>query len=93
MRGRVIGSWRWLTAFARAVGIPAVEDAAARSHVAADIDSARMINEFLELGVPIAPLALLVAVEMIPDIIRTLGNVTLDVSVTTAVNRAMRDED
>ena len=47
----------------------------------------------MALGVPIAPLALLVAVEMIPDIIRTLGNVTLDVSVTTAVNRATRDED
>ena len=45
----------------------------------------------MALGVPIAPLALLVAVEMIPDIVRTLGNVTLDVSVTTAVNRSTRD--
>ncbi len=41
----------------------------------------------MALGVPIAPLALLVAVEMVPDIIRTLGNVTLDVSVTAAVDR------
>lgn len=41
----------------------------------------------LALGVPIAPLALLVAVEMIPDIFRTLGNVTMDVAVTTAVDR------
>ena len=41
----------------------------------------------MALGVPIAPLALLVAVEMIPDIFRTLGNVTLDVAVTTAVDR------
>lgn len=41
----------------------------------------------MALGVPIAPLALLVAVEMVPDIFRTLGNVTLDVAVTTAVNR------
>lgn len=40
----------------------------------------------LALGVPIAPLALLVAVEMIPDIFRTLGNVTMDVAVTTAVD-------
>ena len=32
------------------------------------------------MGVPIAPLALLVAVEMLPDIVRTLGNVTLDVA-------------
>ena len=41
----------------------------------------------MALGVPIAPLALLVAVEMVPDIFRTLGNVTLDVAVTTAVDR------
>ncbi len=39
------------------------------------------------MGVPIAPLALLVAVEMLPDIMRTLGNVTLDVAVTSAVDR------
>jgi Na+/H+-dicarboxylate symporter len=42
----------------------------------------------MALGVPIAPLALLVAVEMIPDIFRTVGNVTLDVAVTTAVDRS-----
>jgi Na+/H+-dicarboxylate symporter len=42
----------------------------------------------MALGVPIAPLALLVAVEMIPDIFRTLGNVTLDVAVAAAVNRS-----
>ena len=42
----------------------------------------------MALGVPIAPLALLVAVEMVPDIFRTVGNVTLDVAVTTAVNRS-----
>ncbi len=41
----------------------------------------------MAMGVPIAPLALLVAVEMLPDIMRTLGNVTLDVAVTTAVDR------
>jgi Na+/H+-dicarboxylate symporter len=41
----------------------------------------------MALGVPIAPLALLVAVEMIPDIFRTLGNVTLDSAVTTVVNK------
>jgi Na+/H+-dicarboxylate symporter len=45
----------------------------------------------MALGVPVAPLALLVAVEMIPDIVRTLGNVTLDVAVTAAVDR--RDDD
>jgi proton glutamate symport protein len=41
----------------------------------------------MALGVPIAPLALLVAVEMIPDIFRTVGNVTIDVAVTTAVDQ------
>lgn len=39
------------------------------------------------MGVPIGPLALLVAVEVLPDIMRTLGNVTADVAVTTAVDR------
>ena len=43
----------------------------------------------MALGVPIAPLALLVAVEMIPDIFRTVGNVTMDVAVTTAVDRSV----
>lgn len=41
----------------------------------------------IALGAPIAPLGLLVAVEMIPDIVRTLGNVCLDVALATVVNR------
>lgn len=41
----------------------------------------------MAMGVPIAPLALLVAVEMLPDIMRTLGNVTMDVAVTAAVDQ------
>jgi Na+/H+-dicarboxylate symporter len=45
----------------------------------------------LALGVPIAPLGLLVAVEMVPDIFRTVGNVTLDVAVTTAVDRSVKN--
>ena len=44
----------------------------------------------LALGVPIAPLALLVAVEMIPDIFRTVGNVWHDVTVTMIVDRTTR---
>ena len=44
-------------------------------------------------GVPVAPLALLVAVEMLPDIFRTLGNVTMDVAVTTAVDRQVQARD
>jgi len=39
----------------------------------------------ITMGVPIAPLGLLVAVETIPDIIRTLGNVTNDLAITATV--------
>ena len=39
------------------------------------------------MGVPLGPLALLVAVEMLPDIMRTLANVTMDVAVTAVVDR------
>ncbi|MBS1240009.1 MAG: gltP 2, partial [Proteobacteria bacterium] len=42
----------------------------------------------LAMGVPIGPLALLVAVEMLPDIMRTVGNVTMDVAVTASVDHA-----
>lgn len=42
----------------------------------------------MAMGVPVEPLALLVAVEMLPDVMRTLGNVTMDVAVTAAVDRA-----
>lgn len=44
----------------------------------------------MALGVPIAPLALLVAVEMVPDIVRTLGNVTLDTAVATVVDKDVK---
>lgn len=37
------------------------------------------------LGVPLAPLGLLVAVETIPDIFRTVGNVIFDMAVTLTV--------
>lgn len=43
------------------------------------------------MGVPVEPLALLVAVEMLPDIMRTLANVTMNVAVTTTVDRAESD--
>jgi Na+/H+-dicarboxylate symporter len=46
----------------------------------------------IAMGVPIEPLALLIALETIPDIFRTLGNVTLDVAVTGAVARQEGDE-
>lgn len=38
-------------------------------------------------GVPVAPLAVFVAIEPIPDMLRTVGNVTMDVAVTGAVDR------
>jgi Na+/H+-dicarboxylate symporter len=38
------------------------------------------------LGLPIDVLGILVAVEIIPDIFRTIGNVTADVAVTTLVD-------
>jgi Na+/H+-dicarboxylate symporter len=44
----------------------------------------------IALGIPLGPLALLIAVEMVPDIIRTLGIVTMDVAVTAAVDRRTR---
>ena len=45
----------------------------------------------IAMGVPIEPLALLIAVEMLPDIMRTLGNVTMDVAVTATVDRSSPD--
>ena len=44
----------------------------------------------IALGVPIAPLGLLVAVEMVPDIFRTVGNVTHDVALAAIVDRDPR---
>ena len=46
----------------------------------------------IALGVPIEPLALLLALETIPDTFRTLGNVVLDVAVTGAVSEREEDE-
>ena len=41
----------------------------------------------LAIGVPIEALGLLIAVETIPDIFRTIGNVTMDVAVTTVISK------
>lgn len=41
----------------------------------------------LAMGIPIEPLALLVAVEMLPDIMRTIGNVTMNVALSSFLNR------
>ena len=45
------------------------------------------------MGVPIEPLALLVAVETLPDLVRTLGNVTMDTAVTATIARRSGDGD
>ena len=47
----------------------------------------------IAMGVPIGPLALLVAVEVLPDIMRTLGNVTMDVAVAATVDRHATEEE
>lgn len=41
----------------------------------------------IAIGAPVEPLALLIAVETMPDIFRTLGNVMHDVAVTATVSR------
>ena len=41
----------------------------------------------LALGLPVGPLLLLIAVETIPDIFRTVGNVTMDIAVTRVIAR------
>lgn len=45
------------------------------------------------LGVPPAAYALLIAVETIPDLFRTIGNVVADVAATAIVARGVRDDD
>jgi proton glutamate symport protein len=45
----------------------------------------------LGMGVPMELLPLIVAVEVVPDIFRTVGNVTADVAVTTVVARRSND--
>jgi Na+/H+-dicarboxylate symporter len=42
----------------------------------------------MAMGIPIAPLGMLIAVEPVPDMFRTLANVTMDVAVTGAVDRS-----
>lgn len=45
----------------------------------------------LAMGVPIEPLGLLIAIETFPDIMRTVGNVTMDIAVTGTVARGEGD--
>ncbi len=43
------------------------------------------------MGIPLEPLGLLVAIETFPDIMRTVGNVTMDIAVTGTVARGESD--
>ncbi|WP_033074882.1 dicarboxylate/amino acid:cation symporter [Sphingopyxis sp. MWB1] len=47
----------------------------------------------VSMGVPVAPLGLLVAVETFPDIFRTLGNVIANVAVTKYAADGVKDEE
>lgn len=46
----------------------------------------------LAIGTPVEPLALLIAVETLPDIFRTLGNVQMDVALTTVIEQQTKDD-
>lgn len=45
----------------------------------------------LAMGIPIAPLGLLIAIETFPDIMRTLGNVTMNIALTGTIARIEGD--
>jgi proton glutamate symport protein len=45
----------------------------------------------LAMGVPVEALGILVAIETFPDIMRTLGNVTMDMAVTATVDKHVGD--
>ena len=45
----------------------------------------------LAMGIPIEVLPLLIAVELLPDLFRTIGNVTADLAVTTLLARERND--
>jgi proton glutamate symport protein len=46
----------------------------------------------LAMGIPVEPLGLLVAIETFPDIMRTLGNVTMDMAVTATVDKHIGED-
>lgn len=46
----------------------------------------------LALGIPIEPLALLIAVETLPDIFRTTGNVQMDIALATVIEAPEKEK-
>lgn len=46
----------------------------------------------LALGIPVEPLALLIAVETLPDIFRTTGNVQMDVALATVIEAPEKEK-
>jgi proton glutamate symport protein len=47
----------------------------------------------LTMGIPVEPLGLLIAIETFPDIMRTLGNVTMDMAVTATVDKHVGEDE
>jgi proton glutamate symport protein len=47
----------------------------------------------LAMGIPVEPLGLLIAIETFPDIMRTLGNVTMDMAVTATVDKHVGEDE
>ncbi len=45
------------------------------------------------MGVPLEPLALLIAIETFPDIMRTVGNVTMDMAVTATIDERVAPDE
>ncbi len=43
------------------------------------------------MGLPVAPLAVLMAVDAIPDVLATVGNVSADMTATALVSRSEDD--
>ncbi len=46
----------------------------------------------LAMGLPLEPLGLLIAIETFPDIMRTLGNVTMDMAVTATADERFAED-
>ncbi|SKB68335.1 Na+/H+-dicarboxylate symporter [Sphingopyxis flava] len=85
-----IGLTPWTMAIGLAVAVAAALSAVSLPGSISFVTSIAPIA--VSMGVPVAPLGLLVAVETFPDIWRTLGNVVADVAATKYAADAVADE-
>ncbi len=85
-----IGLTPWTMAIGLAVGVAAALSAVSLPGSISFVTSIAPIA--VSMGVPVAPLGLLVAVETFPDIWRTLGNVIADVAATKYAADRVTDE-